>query len=59
MTHLDREIDFDSGGIPKHLGQIAYSLDKWEGQIADELGLTTADIANIKTQYPTNLKLQS
>lgn len=56
---MDREIDFDSGGIPKHLGQIAYSLDKWEGQIADELGLTTADIANIKTQYPTNLKLQS
>ena len=56
---LDKEIDSDSGGVLKHLGQIAYSLVKWEGRIADELKLTEADVATIKTQYPTDLKLQS
>ena len=57
--HLDKEIDFDSGGVLRHLGQIAYSVVKWEGPIADELDLTEADVADIKTQYSTDLKLQS
>ena len=42
----------------KHLGQIADSMYEWEGTIADELRLTWADIAAIKTKYPTSLKLQ-
>ena len=50
---MDREIDF------KHLGQIATSMVKWEGLIADELELTEADVAAIKTKYPTDLELQS
>ena len=57
--YLDKEIDFCNEGVPKHLGQIADSLSEWEGPIAEELGLTTADVANIKTKYPSNLKLQS
>ena len=43
----------------KHLGQIADSMYEWEGAIADELGLTPADVAAIKTKYPTQLKLQA
>ena len=42
----------------KHLGQIADSMHEWQGCIADELELTPADIAGIKTKHPTELKLQ-
>ncbi|MCG8622465.1 MAG: hypothetical protein MJE68_10780 [Proteobacteria bacterium] len=42
-----------------HLGQIADSMVEWEGLIADELKLTPADVADIKTKYPQRLKLQS
>ena len=44
---------------PKHLGQIANSMHEWEGRVADELGLTRADVARIKTKYPSNLELQT
>ena len=43
----------------RHLGQIAESMVEWEGPIADELELTPADVADIKTKYPHSLKLQS
>ena len=43
----------------KHLGQIADCMAEWEGRIADELGLTFADIAAIKKKHPGELKLQS
>ena len=56
---MDKEIDYNSGGVPKHLGQIADLLVQWEERIADELELTGADVASIKTKYPRNLKLQS
>ena len=56
--HLDKEIDFCNKGVPKHLGRIADSMEEWEGRIAEELGLTKADVANIKMKYPSNLKLQ-
>ena len=55
---LKKEIDFCNGGVPKHLGRIADSMAEWEGRISDELGLTKADVASIKTKYPMNLKLQ-
>ena len=58
VPHLDKEIDFCNKGVPKHLGQIAESMAEWEGRIADELGLTEADVASIKIKYPSNLKLQ-
>lgn len=43
----------------KHLGLIADSMYEWEGAIAEELGLTTADVAAINTKYPKELKLQA
>lgn len=52
-------IDSDTGGVPKHLGQIADSMAEWEGKIADKLELTEADVAGIKKKHPSNLKLQS
>ena len=52
-------IDFESHGVSKHLGQIADSMYEWEWRIADELGLTSADDADIKTKHPSNLRLQT
>ena len=43
----------------RHLGQISDSMVEWEGLIADDLELTPADVADIKTKYPQSLKLQS
>lgn len=56
---LDQVLDFENGGVPKHLGQIADSMYEWEGKIADELRLTHADVAAIKTKHPSELKLQT
>ena len=53
VISLDREIQ------QKSLGQIADLMAEWEGRIADELGLTLADVAAIKKKYPGELKLQS
>ena len=43
----------------RYFGHIAESMVEWEGLIADELNLTPADVAHIKTKHPQNLKLQS
>jgi hypothetical protein len=56
---LNKVIDSDNDGVPKHLGQVADSMAEWEGKISDSLELTEADVANIKTGYPFSLKLQS
>ena len=42
---LDKEIDFENKDIkgrtkPQHLGKIAEQMINWEGDIADNLGLT-------------------
>ena len=42
----------------KHLGQIAESMYEWEGLVADQLGLSLADVNNIKTKYRAELTLQ-
>ena len=55
---LDQVLDYDSGGVSKHLGQIANSMDEWEGLVAEELGLSVADISAINKAHPTNLNLQ-
>ena len=55
---LDQMLDFDSSGVPKHLGQIADSMREWEGSIADGFGLIPADVEDIKCKYKDNLKLQ-
>ena len=55
---LDREIDSGNDGVLRHLGQIADSMDKWEGAVAEHLGLTIADSAAIKVEHPNRLDLQ-
>ena len=59
IKSLDLELDAEHSGVPKHLGLIAESMDEWEGRIAEELGLTPADVAHIKTKHPSSLKLQT
>ena len=58
QRRLDSVLDSDHKGVSKHLGQIVTCMREWEGEIADELGLTQADVASIKSEYPSNLKLQ-
>ena len=55
----DQVLDFESGGVSKHLGQIADSMYEWEGSVAEQLGLTPAEIAAIKMKYPGELRLQT
>ena len=47
LDKLSQPLDFETPGVPKHLGLIAEYLGEWDGRIADEMGLTTADVANI------------
>ena len=56
---LDDVLDSRNDGVPKHLGQIADSMYEWEGPVADELGLTRADVAEIKARQPHEIKLQA
>ena len=56
---LNHPIDWENKGVPKHLGKIADSMYEWEGPIAEELGLTTVDVAAIKEKHPKHLKLQT
>ena len=58
-SYLNKPIDSDSGGVPKHIGQIASSVDKWEGDISDGLELTTVDVAAIKAENPFDHILQT
>ena len=55
----DRVLDFSNDGVSRHLGHIADNMCEWEGPIADQLGLTPADVATINTKYPKSLKLQT
>ena len=57
-TCLDQVMDYSSGGVQKHLGRIADLMSEWEGSIADQLGLTPADVAAINTKHPSELRLQ-
>ena len=41
------------------LDRIADFMYEWEGRIAEELDLTTAEVAGIKTKYPQEPKLQT
>ena len=56
---LDQVLDSMNGGASRHLGQIAELMYEWEGRVADELGLSQADVADIKCSHCTELKLQS
>ena len=52
-------VDSEHGGVSKHLGQIADAIYEWEGPISEQLELTKADIAAIKTEHPNKLRLQT
>ena len=55
---LDRVLDSESGNVPKHLGLIADSIREWEGRIAEELLLTSAEVETIKEKHKNKLDLQ-
>ena len=59
VHRLDEVIDSQHDNVSKHLGQIADAMYEWEGPIAEQLGLKRPDIAAIKKEYPSNLKLQT
>ena len=59
QLQLDDVLDLGSNGVPKHLGQIADSMYEWEGLIAEELGLTLADVTEIKKKHASEIKLQA
>ena len=52
-------LDAEHGGVSKHLGQIADAMYEWEGPIAEQLELTRADVAAIKTEHQNKLRLQT
>lgn len=56
---MDQILDYENGGVSKHLGQIADSMYEWEGAVAEGLGLTKADIAAIKMKHHSELRLQT
>ena len=58
-SRLAQEIDFENKGVELHLGQIANSMYEWEGPVAEQLGLTPADAAAIKDEYPGKLALKT
>ena len=60
---VDKEIDFENTDtrhltVPKHLGQIAAVMTNWEDTIADLLGLTATDTADIADKYFRKPSLQ-
>ena len=55
---LEDVIDSKSNSVSKHLGEIADSMCEWEGAVAENLGLTPADISSIKTKFPKEINLQ-
>lgn len=58
MDRLIQVLDFESGGVPKHLGKIADFVYEWEGKVADELELTKTDVNSIKLLHKDRLDLQ-
>ena len=56
---LNQVLDLENSQVSRHLGQIADSMHEWEGPITEQLGLTRADVAAIKEEYPGKLKLQT
>ena len=52
-------IDFVNGGVSKHLGQIADAMYEWERPVAEQLGLTPVDIADIRVKHPNELRQQT
>ena len=58
-SNLDHTLDFAHDGVENDLGEIADTMDEWEGKTSTALGLTKVDGASIKTEHPKNLSLQT
>ena len=57
-SRLDVVLDFHNRA-PIHLQQIADSMYEWEGAVAENLELTSAEVEGIKVKHPRNLKSQT
>ena len=55
----NQRLDAGNDEVPRHAGQIADGMHEWEGPLSERLGLTDTDVAEIKTEHPKKLKLQS
>ena len=55
----NQRLDAGNDEVPRHAGQIADGMHEWEGPLSERLGLTDTDVAEIKTEHPEKLKLQS
>ena len=56
--HLELQLDSGYDGVEKDLHQIADNMLKWEEKLSAHLGLTPADIDNIKERNPFKPELQ-
>ena len=56
--HLELQLDSDHDGVEMDLHQIAEHMLKWEEKLSAHLGLTPADIDNIKERNPFKPELQ-
>ena len=56
--YLERQLDFDQGGVDRDLNKIADSIINWEMNLSVELGLTNNEIHDIKAEHPINNALQ-
>ena len=56
--HLNKELDWDRGGVDKDLIKIAHHMLDWEEQLSSHLGLTQVDIRDIKERNPQKPELQ-
>ena len=52
-------LDAEHSDVSLHLGRIADTMYEWEGQVAEQLGLTQADVAAIRIKHPFELRLQT
>ena len=59
QSPLDQVLDSVNYGVSKHLGQIADSMYEWEGPVAEQLGLTKAEVAAIQMEHHLKLKMQA
>ena len=52
MPHLELQLDSGRNGVEMDLHQIADHMFEWEEKLSAHLGLTPADISNVKERNP-------
>ena len=56
--YLEKELDWDAGGVDRDLSTIGRQIPDWEEELAESLGLTTPNILDIHAKHDKKLKLQ-